>query len=125
MVITDPHYFENTNSSCIQEVRNLTTDPGKDSSSLLEGKLLMIINWGTVTEFLYETYSVYVYSHNKPIDYETYERRNSKSNEQIIQEYINRHKEGESDASHTAIPENIIACNPHEYPVEKLTAQYI
>lgn len=125
MVITDPHYFENTNSSCLQKARHITTDPSKNSRSHLKGKLLLIIDWGTVTEFLYETYSIYVYEHENPVDYEPYEERKSKSNQEIIQKYIARHKEKNTDASHKAIPEEIIACNPHEYSAEKITAQYL
>lgn len=106
-LITDSHYFKNTN---------------KSKTYRHSGKLLLIADWDPTLEFVYETYSIFVYE-NETNNVVTEKERSNKPNQQIIQEYLDHYLNPKD--RQTRLPKDIIACNPQEYPQEKIVLQEI
>lgn len=113
---TDEHYFQNTEKSQIRPVQGRDTEK---SQPTLQQPLLIILKWDNMTEFVYKTHSVFV--QEGIIEVQPYEERENETAEDIIHHYIELEKLQETDPK----IQDIIACNPHHYSIEKLTSQYI
>lgn len=118
--LTDNHYFENTEESKITPIQTKNTSPKP-----LEGKLLLVIQWDHMTEFIYETHSVL--TQPQVVEVQPYPEREDKTPEEICEEYIQldkQHREGQISETKPQI-QKILACNPDAYSVEEITSQYI
>jgi hypothetical protein len=109
----DPHYFENTEAS---HVRPIQGECGETDS--LSDPLLLAVKWDNMTEFIYSSYSIFIY--NTSIEVQPYEERKSEQDEAIIQKFIDFFKSNDNPDI-----KGILACNPNKYPIEKLTGQFI
>lgn len=107
-ILTDPKYFENTRLSL---------------TKTQAGRLLLVVDWDPTIEFIYETYSVFVYDNNT--NQVTKEKdRLDKTNKEIIKEYIKYYKR-DNPPTYKRKPEKILAMNPEEYPPEAVLSQML
>lgn len=120
--ITDPHFFKNTHKAVIRKSYKNTTEPHKNRPNQLKGKLLLIVDWRPTIEFIYETYSIFAYENNT-IEITKEKQRTEQTNEEVIQEYIERYRGEHLPKDIKRKPDIIIACNPEEYSKEKLLSQ--
>lgn len=111
---TDAHYFKNTQNSEVTPIQG----KGGDQPTFQQ-PLLIVLEWNNVTEFVYKTHSIFI--KDGTIEVQPYDEREEQTAEEIIQHYIDLEKIQRTEPK----IQEILACNPNEYPIEKLTSQYI
>lgn len=119
--VTDSHFFDTTSKSRVTPIQGQLSDQPE-----LNRVLLLVLDWGETVEFVYESYSIFIKDHPEieppVVEVQPAPVRSKKPAEEVIKKYITNHKEETDEITSV---ENILACNPHKFPPQKLLSQYI